>query len=86
MLLHYLGKLINQNFSLFMHIKRVSNGTFYHLSNSYLSNIMKIIAKNVHHLHGHMPGDLFTFQQDSAPSHHARETIGLLQRETSKVK
>jgi len=25
---------------------------------------------------------LFTFQQDSAPAHHARETIGLLQRET----
>jgi len=27
-------------------------------------------------------GDMFTFQQDSAPAHRARETIGLLQRET----
>ena len=25
---------------------------------------------------------LFTFQQNSAPAHHARETIGLLQCET----
>ena len=27
-------------------------------------------------------GDLFVFQQDSAPAHRARETITLLQRET----
>ena len=38
----------------------------YHLSNRYLSNIMKISAKNVHHLHGHMPQMLFIFQQDNA--------------------
>ena len=27
-------------------------------------------------------GDMFVFQQDSAPAHHARDTIQLLQRET----
>ena len=27
-------------------------------------------------------GDTFVFQQDSAPAHHARDTIQLLQRET----
>jgi len=30
----------------------------------------------------HMSGDFFIFQQDSAPAHHARETIELLRRET----
>ena len=30
-------------------------------------------------------GDIYTFQQDSAPAHHARETIELLQRETSSL-
>ena len=30
----------------------------------------------------HTAGDVYTFQQDSAPAHRARETIGLLQRET----
>jgi len=45
MLLHYLGKLKNRNFALFMHVKHVSNVTFYHLSNSYLSNVIKISAK-----------------------------------------
>jgi len=33
MLLHYLGKLKNQKFALLMHVKHVSNVTFYHLSN-----------------------------------------------------
>jgi len=28
-----------------MHVKHVSNVTFYHLSNRYLSNVMKISAK-----------------------------------------
>ena len=45
MVLHYLGKLKNKKFALFMHIKHVSNVTFYHLSNKYLSNVMKISAK-----------------------------------------
>jgi DDE superfamily endonuclease len=30
----------------------------------------------------HIAGDVYTFQQDSAPAHRARETIELLQRET----
>ena len=30
----------------------------------------------------HIAGDVFVFQQDSAPAHRARETIELLQRET----
>jgi hypothetical protein len=30
----------------------------------------------------HTAGDVYTFQQDSAPAHRARETIELLQRET----
>jgi len=29
-----------------------------------------------------MSGDFFIFQQDSAPAHHARDTIELLRRET----
>ena len=33
MLLHYLGKLKNQKFALLMHVKHVSNVTFYHLFN-----------------------------------------------------
>jgi len=34
MLLHYLGKLKNQKYIvLLMHVKHVSNATFYHLSN-----------------------------------------------------
>jgi len=46
MLLHYLGKLKNQKFSLLMHIKHVPNATFYHLSNRQkMSNVMKISAK-----------------------------------------
>jgi len=45
MLLHYLRKLKNQKFALCMHVKRVSNVTFYHLSNRYLLNVMKISAK-----------------------------------------
>jgi len=42
MLLHYLEKLKNQKFALCMHVKHVSRVTFYHLSNRYLSNVMKI--------------------------------------------
>ena len=30
----------------------------------------------------HVAGDVFVFQQDSAPAHRARDTIQLLQRET----
>ena len=44
-LLNYLGKLKNQKFALCMHVKHVSNVTFYHLSNRYLPNGMKISAK-----------------------------------------
>jgi len=36
MLLHYLEKLKSQKFAILMHIKHVSNVTFYHLSNSCL--------------------------------------------------
>jgi len=32
MLIHYLEKLKNQKFAIFMHVKQVSNVTFYHLS------------------------------------------------------
>jgi len=42
MLLHYLGKLKNQKFAILMHVKHVSDVTFYHLSNMCLPNIMKI--------------------------------------------
>jgi len=45
MLLHYRGKLKNQKFGFLMHVK-VSNVTFYHLSNCYLPNIMKINVRN----------------------------------------
>jgi len=45
MLLHYLGKLKNQKFVLCMHVKHVSSVIFYHLSNRYLPNVMKISAK-----------------------------------------
>jgi len=45
MLLHYLGKLEHQKYALCMHIKHVSSAIFYHLSNSYLPNIMKTGAK-----------------------------------------
>jgi len=45
MLLHYLGKLKNQKFALCMHVKHVLSVTFYHLSNRYLPNVMKISAK-----------------------------------------
>jgi len=42
----YLGKLTNKNSALFMHVKHVSNVTFYyHRSNRYLSKVMKICAK-----------------------------------------
>ena len=45
MLLHYLGKLKNQEFALCMHVKHVSSVAFYHLSNRYLPNVMKVSAK-----------------------------------------
>ena len=45
MLLHYLGKLKNQKFALCMHVKHVSSVIFYHLSNRYLPNVMKISAE-----------------------------------------
>jgi len=41
MLLHYLGKLKIRNFALSMHVKHVSDVTFYHISNRYLLNVMK---------------------------------------------
>jgi len=44
MLLHYLGKLQNQKFTLCMHVKHVSSVIFYHLANRYLPNVMKISA------------------------------------------
>ena len=45
MLLHYLVKLKNQKFALCMHVKHVSSVIFYHLSNRYLPNVMKINVK-----------------------------------------
>jgi len=45
MLLHYLGKLKNQKVALCVHVKHVSSVIFYHLSNRYLPNVMKINAK-----------------------------------------
>ena len=49
------------------------NGQYYHeflLSGQLLPAIRRIA------------GDIYTFQQDSAPAHRVRETIKLLQRET----
>jgi len=40
-----LENLKNQKFALSMHVKHVSNVTFYHLSNRYLPNVMKISAE-----------------------------------------
>jgi len=40
-----LENLKNQKFALPMHVKHVSNVTFYHLSNRYLPNVMKISAE-----------------------------------------
>jgi len=45
MLLHYLGKFNIKNLALFVHVKHVSNVTFYHVSNRYPSKVMKISAK-----------------------------------------
>jgi len=45
MLLHYLGKLKNQKFCILMHVKHVSNVTFYHLSNRLLPNVFKMNVK-----------------------------------------
>jgi len=43
--LHYLGKLKNQKFCILMHVKHVSNVTFYHLSKRCLPNVLKINVK-----------------------------------------
>jgi len=46
MLLHYFGKLKNQKFAIFIQVKHVSNGPFYHLSNrKILPIVVKISAK-----------------------------------------
>jgi len=45
MLLLYRGKFQNRKFAILMHVKHVSNVTFYHLSNRCLPNVMKINAK-----------------------------------------
>ena len=45
-LLHYRGKLTDQKFCILVHVKHVSNVTFYHLSDTYLSNVMKVSAKS----------------------------------------
>jgi len=45
MLLHYLGKLKTQKSAFCMHVKHVSSVIFYHLSNRYLPNVMKISAQ-----------------------------------------
>ena len=45
MLVHYLGKRKNQKFALCMQVKHISSVIFYHLSNRYLPNVMKISAK-----------------------------------------
>jgi len=45
MLMLYLEKLKNQKFAILVHVKHVSNVTFYHLSNRCLPNIMKINVK-----------------------------------------
>jgi len=45
MLLHYRGKVKNQKFGILMHVKGISNVTFYHLSNRCLPNIRKINVK-----------------------------------------
>ena len=42
---------------------------------------MSQISQHVHNLHTCLE-TLFSFQQNSAPAHHAHETIGLLQGET----
>ena len=43
--MHYLGKLKNDKFAILMHVKHVSNVTFYHLSNRCLPNVIKISVK-----------------------------------------
>jgi len=45
MLLHYLGKRKNHKFAILVHVKHVSNVTFYHLSNRCLPNVMNINVK-----------------------------------------
>jgi len=44
-LLHYLEKLKNQKVCILVHVKHVSNVSFYHLSNRCLPSVMKISAK-----------------------------------------
>ena len=45
MLLHYLGKLKNQKFAIVMHVNTFQLWFFYHLSNRYLPNVMKVNVK-----------------------------------------
>jgi len=47
MLLHYLEKLINQKFAIFMYVKLVSNGTYLSFiqQEKTLSNVVEISAK-----------------------------------------
>jgi len=45
MLLLYIKKFKIRNSELFMHVKHVSTVTFCHLSNRYLSDVMKTSAK-----------------------------------------
>jgi len=82
MLLHYLGKFINQTFCTFHVHKTCFKCNFYHLSNRYLSDFMKISTKVSTICTNICLETLFTFQQDSAPARCARETTGLLQHET----
>ena len=75
MLLHYVGKLINQKLCIFHEHKTCFKYDF-------LSSLTRKKVQNVHHLHGHMPVDAIHFPTESAPDYHARVTIGLLQHET----
>ena len=57
MLLLYLGKLGNHKFAILVHVKHVSNvrPTFYHLSDRYLPNVMKINVKELSkYIHRHL--------------------------------
>jgi len=41
------------------------------------------MVKNCRVQHCQLTGEFFTFQQDNAPAHRARETVEMLSRETS---
>ena len=57
--------------------KHVTNVTFYHLSNRYLSNVTKISAKMSSIYTDKCLETLFTFQQNNALAHCAHETIAV---------